>query len=450
MRRRTGRMSGGLEVAPAAFAALVLATAAPAQGPAPAPADAAGRWDLTVQGPEERGAGWLELRREGGGLAGRLQWIYGHATPVAEAVQEGARLRFLWPVENNPQAPPARAEGEVAAGSPDRIRLTLTQPNGAVWRLEGRRAPSLTRAPADTAGWGAPIDLLAGGLAGWTASGPGSNWTVADGVLENAARGSNLVSKLAFRDFKLTLEVRVPAGGNSGIYLRGRHEVQVQDSYGKPAGSREMGGIYGQLTPLANAAGRPGEWQRYEITFVGRRVRAALNGVLIHDFAEIPGVTGGALDADEGAPGPLYLQGDHGPVAYRDILVTPAMPDDGPALAGLRERELRRFEAMTRGDTAALAPLLADDLVYTHSNALVETKESHLAAIASRSTVYRALVPTFMDWRRHGDLALGAGMVYAAGFLRGTPFDVALRVSTVHRLRGGRWELLSWQSTRVP
>jgi hypothetical protein len=136
---------------------------------------------------------------------------------------------------------------------------------------------------------------------------------------------SDLISKLVFTDFKLHLEVNVPKGGNSGIYLRGRHEIQVQDDYGKPPHNRGMGGIYGQVQPMSLPAKPAGEWQTYDITFVGRRVTVVLNGVTIIDNQEIPGITGGALDSNEGEPGPIMLQGDHTGVTYRNIRVTPAV-----------------------------------------------------------------------------------------------------------------------------
>jgi hypothetical protein len=134
----------------------------------------------------------------------------------------------------------------------------------------------------------------------------------------------DLVSKRTFTDFKLHIEVNVPPQGNSGIYLRGRHEVQVQDDYGKAPCDRCMGGIYGQVRPTANAAKPAGEWQSYDITFVGRHVTVVLNGVTIIDNREIPGITGGALDSNEGEPGPIMLQGDHTGVKYRNIRITPA------------------------------------------------------------------------------------------------------------------------------
>ena len=102
------------------------------------------------------------------------------------------------------------------------------------------------------------------------------------------------------------------------------YEVQVQDDYGKEPGNRSMGAIYGQLTPAENAALPAGEWQSFDITLVGRTVTVVLNGQTIVERQEIPGTTGGALDSREGEPGPIFLQGDHGRIAYRNLVLTPA------------------------------------------------------------------------------------------------------------------------------
>ena len=88
--------------------------------------------------------------------------------------------------------------------------------------------------------------------------------------------------------------------------------MQIEDNFGHEPDSHEIGGIYGFLTPIKNAAKKPGEWQTLEITLVGRAVTVVLNGEQVIDRQAIPGITGGALDSDEGEPGPIMLQGDHG------------------------------------------------------------------------------------------------------------------------------------------
>lgn len=127
----------------------------------------------------------------------------------------------------------------------------------------------------------------------------------------------------------------------------------------------------------------------------------------------------------------------------------PASAQGHPVQAVLRAESLR-FGAMMQADTATLRQFLADELVYTHSNALVETKALHLSAIGSKRTVYEAIAPDSMGYHIYADVAVGSGTVRSRGTLNGTAFDVVLRASTVHILREGRWQLVLWQSTRVP
>jgi hypothetical protein len=151
-----------------------------------------------------------------------------------------------------------------------------------------------------------------------------SAWVAVGGILTNSRAGANLVTRERYTDFKLHVEFRFAAGGNSGIYLRGRHEVQVEDTQDPEPSPVGLGAVYGFLTPSENAGRKAGEWQALDITLIGRRVTIALNGRQIICDQQIPGITGGALDSDEGAPGPLLLQGDHGPVEYRNLVLTPA------------------------------------------------------------------------------------------------------------------------------
>jgi Domain of Unknown Function (DUF1080) len=110
---------------------------------------------------------------------------------------------------------------------------------------------------------------------------------------------------------------------NSGVYLRGRYEVQIEDNFGEEPDSHNIGGIYGFLMPIKNAAKESGEWQTLEVTLVGRAVTVVLNGEQVIDRQAIPGITGGALDSHEGEPGPIMLQGDHGVVEFRRVTLIP-------------------------------------------------------------------------------------------------------------------------------
>jgi hypothetical protein len=174
--------------------------------------------------------------------------------------------------------------------------------------------------------WGEPVELFNGqDLDGWVVIGDASsNWKAVGGILSNEKSGANIRTASQFRDFKLHAEFRIPKGSNSGIYLRGRYETQVADLHGQPPHNRGVGGIYGHLTPTVNMAKPAGEWNLVDLTLIGYRVTVAVNGVTTIDGELLPGITGGALDANESGPGPIMLQGDHGPVFYRNLVLTPA------------------------------------------------------------------------------------------------------------------------------
>ena len=135
----------------------------------------------------------------------------------------------------------------------------------------------------------------------------------------------NLRTDRVFEDFNLTLETRLAKGGNSGVYLRGIYEVQVADTYGKPLDPHNMGAIYSRIKPTVSAEKAPGEWQTMDITLVDRHVTVILNGQKIIDNQPVLGCTGGALWSDVTRPGPIYLQGDHTGIEYRNIVLKPVV-----------------------------------------------------------------------------------------------------------------------------
>ena len=220
------------------------------------------------------------------------------------------------------QADELRFEGALNG---DRIEGTTRTEDGASVRFMATRAPSL--AGSGSVGWGEPAALFNGrDLTGWkprSAEHAGC-WRAQAGVLAATPPCVDLVSDAAFRDFRLHAELKFPPRSNSGVYLRGRYEVQIQDDAGKALDPLRMGGVYGFLTPSVAAAGAAGEWQTLDVELVGRRVTVVLNGTTIIDGQEIPGITGGALDSDEGAPGPIMLQGDHGAIEFRNLTIAPA------------------------------------------------------------------------------------------------------------------------------
>lgn len=172
------------------------------------------------------------------------------------------------------------------------------------------------------------VKSLFGGqdLKGWTNARPGQtiNWVVEDGAMTNTPKDKDIATTEQFKDFDLKIEYKTVAKGNSGVYLRGRIELQVLDSFGKTdISTGDDGGIYGQHAPLVNASKPTGEWNILEATIVGDVLTAKLNGKLIHDKVKITEVTGGALPGGVTDPGPLMLQGDHGKVWFRNIQIKP-------------------------------------------------------------------------------------------------------------------------------
>lgn len=184
--------------------------------------------------------------------------------------------------------------------------------------------------------FGKSIDLLADGLKGWEPKEKGpeyvSGWSFKDGILSNRItrnaekrpKQANLLTKRNdFYDFKLSYDVRVPAKCNSGVFLRGRYEIQVIDSFGKAVDRHNMAAFYGRITPSVAAEKPAGEWQHVDVTLYRRHVTIVLNGKTIIDNQPVEGVTGGAIDAREFIPGPMYLQGDHSDADFKNMILTP-------------------------------------------------------------------------------------------------------------------------------
>ncbi len=280
----------------------------------------AGRWDLTVKTPQATFPSWIEVSESSGSPEVRMVARTGSVHPATDVKVENGRLTFTgveWFGKDMPLAWDLTVSGEKIAG-------TLKRQDGATAHVTGSRAPALDRsAPA---AWSNPEPLFDGkDLQGWKPDHPAKNhWTVENGELVNQAAGANILSTRKFNDFKLHIEYNCPADGNSGVYLRGRYEVQVEyEAADKNDKFHMMGSIYGFIPPAATVPPRPGQWESYDITLVGRTVTVVRDDVKIIDNEEIPGITGGALDSNEGAPGPIYIQGDHtGGMKYRNIKIS--------------------------------------------------------------------------------------------------------------------------------
>ena len=301
-----------------------------------------GRWALHF----EEGMGWLEVRKENGYLDADLLWRSGSVTPVSNVYvadgklfvtrtstrgheKDGGNVRTMTLTSTLT----LEGKGKELIG-----KYTLPNKDGIgveVFYVHAHKIPPLPAAP-DLASvkYGKSIDLLKKGMDGWRLleTGAVNGWSIEKGVLSNNPiqkpgephiHYGNLRTNEEFEDFNLKLSVNVPKGSNSGIYLRGIYEVQVMDSYGKKLDSHHMGALYSRITPSQAVEKKAGKWQKMDITLCDRHLTVILNGKKIIDNQPVEGVTGGAMTSDEFIPGPIYLQGDHGAIEYKDIVLTP-------------------------------------------------------------------------------------------------------------------------------
>ena len=281
-----------------------------------------GRWDITATGSSSglpRNC-WLELRLDNGTLKGRFNSGGGAVFDLPQVAIEGGELKFQYPQwkSKTPQTWQGALQGARLVGTAhvDRETLSWTGERGPVWP-----ATPPPRKP------GKPIDLFNGkDTSNWLCQDPRRpmGWFVKDGILMNEGKeANNIYTGQKFNDFKLEVEFNVDPQSNSGVYLRGRYEIQILDDVNRPLDVHSQGALYGFIVPPVKASKPAGEWQTYQITLIANRVTVILNGTKIIDNGEVPGITGGALDAHEKDPGPILLQGDHGRVQFRKVRITP-------------------------------------------------------------------------------------------------------------------------------
>jgi len=256
-------------------------------------------------------------------LKAQMVGRWGNARPLPKAEITKGHVTFVSPKEEEGAQADLVFEGVLSGKN---LSGTLNGPDGKTWQWTGVRAPSLKRSQPPR--WGKAIELFNGkDLTGWRIDNPNATsvWKVENGMLITPGSGPELIYDGKFEDFKLHVEFNCGENSNSGVYLRGRYEVQVEtDSIEEPP-SHHMGGVYGFLAPTPEQPRVPGKWQTYDITLVGRMITVVQNGQTIINNQEIPGITGGALDSHEELPGPIYLQGsEKGRVSYRKIVLTPA------------------------------------------------------------------------------------------------------------------------------
>jgi Domain of Unknown Function (DUF1080) len=280
----------------------------------------AGRWDFNIASPKGISARWLGVTEKNGGVEVWYQPGGGNVYPVKDVHVNGDHMSLI--VSPASKDHPAVTWELESKGD----KLVGEEKSGnSTYALTGVRAPELQRDAPET--WTDPTPLFNGkDLDGWEPVGDAasSHWTVQGGMLVNTARGANLRTTRKFDDFKLHFEVSCPEDCNSGFYLRGRYEVQIESEVRLTAPvERRIGSIYGRIAPQPELPRTPGKWETFDITLVGRTVTEVHDGITTIDHKVIEGITGGALDADEGESGPFYIQGDHtGNLKYRNITVS--------------------------------------------------------------------------------------------------------------------------------
>lgn len=281
-----------------------------------------GRWDLVLKAPDHEYPSWLEVTEENGQLKARMVGRWGNARPLPKVEITNETLTFVSPKEEEESQADLVFTGKFTGAT---LAGTVNGPDGKTWQWTGVKAPALEK--TTTPKWGKPIPLFNGkDLTGWHMSKAGPpEWSVQNGTLVSPGNGPELFNDRKFQNFKLHVEFNCGKNSNSGVYLRGRYETQIETESQEEPPSHHTGGIYGFLDPNPEQPRTPDVWQTFDITLIGRKVTVVLNGKTIIDNREIPGITGGAVDSHEALPGPIYLQGsEKGHVAFRSIVITPA------------------------------------------------------------------------------------------------------------------------------
>ncbi len=287
-----------------------------------------GRWDIKVDNNANRRAWWLEVNGAGTPkMSGKFISALGGDLNIIDnlAVKDGT-LSFSFERKANKNNPAAKLVYAAKLVNGQLIGEHFIEGKPAKTPFTGKRAPVLKDKDDNSWKRGKAVELFNGkDLANWAAMVPGKElgWKVEDGIMKNVAGANNLVSAEKFWNFELHCEFKIGAHSNGGLGLRGRYEIQIIDDFGKPAGSHGTGALYSRIVPSENASKAPGEWQTYDIRLVGHFVTVTVNGKKVIDKGVVEGLTAMAHDWDESAPGPISVQGDHGPVEIRKLTVTP-------------------------------------------------------------------------------------------------------------------------------
>ncbi|WDE99330.1 DUF1080 domain-containing protein [Lentisphaera profundi] len=300
-----------------------------------------GRWELKLP---NQGKGWMSLQEQEGEWSGSILWGGGSVKALSTVELEGDKIIFTRKQRIKTKASAGKAAAwketvETTTASLEGNKMSLEQvlpkSNGSGVKRATYSAKRMSAIPPQPdlkqARFGEGVELFNGkDLSGWKLlhASHKNGWSAKDGVLvNNAVQGQhgygNLMTEAKFEDFNLKLDFNVPAKSNSGIFLRGMYEVQVLDSFGRKPDLHNMGAIYSRIVPSQAAAKKAGEWQTMDITLIKQHVTVILNGITIINNKPLLGCTGGALSSDPLAPGPILLQGNHGAVSFRNIVLKP-------------------------------------------------------------------------------------------------------------------------------
>jgi hypothetical protein len=284
-----------------------------------------GKWNLTGTGADAAYVGWLEISQEAGQLSGMFLNRGGAPAKLAGARVENGELVFQGAARRAGPGPEGRArmQGQQLAGMITSAATATAAARGIAF--VGSRPPTFPPSDANAPhAFGTPVELFDGkSMDAFTLVQPERPWSVVDGLMTNSVPGSNLISRQKFQDYKIHAEYKLDTGSHSGIYWRGRYEMQVLGDMGTTPSPISHMAVYGRIAPLVNASKPDNEWNIMEGVIAGNKITVTLNGQKVHDNTTLQGITGNALDANELEPGPVMLVGNDGKLWYRRVTVTP-------------------------------------------------------------------------------------------------------------------------------
>lgn len=306
------------------------------------PEELLGFWSLNLESGEPA---WLKISEEEQQPIVHMRIYIGPDGPYALTDITDERIKFSLKPKRKTKGSKIYIDQDVEVGITngklDGVLIRTPNNGSDAERIPftGKRVPARTKSAPDLSKvkFGHPISLFNGkDLTGWRPyeSDKINGWSVQDGMLVNTTEKTdfsptgdhaNLRTEAEFEDFWLHIEFLIEENRNSGIYLRGMYEAQVVDRGSRMQGLQGVGAIFGRIAPSIQAGNPGGKWQTYDLTLVDRHITVVLNGVKVIDNQPIDGPTAGAIYTNPSAPGPIYLQGDHTSVKFKNIYLAPVI-----------------------------------------------------------------------------------------------------------------------------